>query len=205
MRFLVILLTLSVVNAGTILTPTFMVSTTIPDHDIIGIADTRSVTTSFTEITSIEVAISLSGGWNGDLYAYLSHAGGFCVLLNRPGRTLAVPDGSGSSAISVVFSDLATADIHTALPGSGVVSGRYQPDGRNDDPLTVLDTTLRSAFLDSFIGVNPNGEWTLFIADVSSGSSTVFNSWSLAITAVPEPASTMLVACGLLICLRRRR
>ena len=32
------------------------------------------------------MTLNLSGGWNGDLYAYLVHNSGFAVLLNRVGR-----------------------------------------------------------------------------------------------------------------------
>lgn len=45
---------------------------------------------------TITVTINLTGGWNGDLYAHLVHESGFSVLLNRTGRSLADPDGSGS-------------------------------------------------------------------------------------------------------------
>ena len=205
MRSLFFLLTLSAANAATTATPTFVVSTTIPDNDIIGVADTRTVATGITDISSIEVAITLTGGWNGDLYAYLSHAGGFAILLNRPGRSQVFPDGSGSSGMAVIFSDAATVDIHTAIPGSGMVTGLYQPDGRNVDPTTSLDTTTRSAFLGSFTGLDPSGDWTLYIADTSPGGITNFQSWSLTVTGVPEPSSSLLIGCGVLIFLRRRR
>lgn len=205
MRSILFLLTLSAANAATTATPTFVVSTTIPDNNIIGVADTRTVMTGITEISSIEVAITLTGGWNGDLYAYLSHAGGFSILLNRPGRSVAFPDGSGSSGMAVIFSDAAAADIHTAIPGSGMVTGIYQPDGRNVDPATVLDTTTRSALLGSFIGLDPNGDWTLYIADTSPGVVATFQSWSLTVTGVPEPSAGLLGVCGAFICLRRRR
>jgi len=205
MKSLFFLLTFSVAHAATTSTPTFTVSTVIPDNDIIGVADSRWVSTSITEITSIEVAIHLTGGWNGDLYAYLSHAGGFSILLNRPGRSQGLPDGSPSSGMSVIFSDATTLDIHTAIPGSGMVTGLYQPDGRNIDPTNSLDTTPRSAFLGSFAGLDPNGQWTLYLADTSPGSIANFQSWSLTLTGVPEPSSCLLIGCSAWFFLRRRR
>ncbi len=203
-----ILLTLSLTaaaHAATVATPDFIVSTTIPDNNSIGIADTRAVTSPITSISGIEVSLSLTGGWNGDLYAYLSHAGGFSVLLNRSGRSLAQPEGSSSSGLNVVFTDAATLDIHTSLPGSGPVTGMFQPDARNIDPANSLDTSPRSAFLGSFAGLDPNGDWTLFIADMSPGSTSVFQSWSLNITGVPEPSTVMLCAACAMFLLRRRR
>lgn len=75
----------------------------------------------------INIAITLTGAWNGDLYAYVSHASGFCILINRLGRSLAVPDGSGSAGLDVLFTDTATLDLHTTIPSSGLVTGIPEP------------------------------------------------------------------------------
>jgi hypothetical protein len=40
--------------------------------------------------------------------------------------------------------------------------------------------------------VNPNGTWTLFVADVSGGSISTINGWSLEIIPVPEPINVAL-------------
>lgn len=200
-----LLLTISANAAGTLLDRTFVVSTTIPDNNIIGLADTRAVTSAITSITTLEVAVTLTGGWNGDLYAYLSHAGGFSILLNRPGRSLSFPDGSGSSGMDVLFTDAAVLDLHTSIPATGPVAGIYQPDARNVDPAGVLDTSPRTAFLGSFTGLDPNGDWTLFLADTSPGSTAVLQSWGLKISGVPEPSSGLLVLGGALLLLKRRR
>jgi hypothetical protein len=40
--------------------------------------------------------------------------------------------------------------------------------------------------------MNPNGTWTLFIADLSGGEQSTLVSWSLDITAVPEPVNVAL-------------
>lgn len=187
--------------------PTWNVSTAIPDNNDVGLVSTQTVSaTGITEIESVTVTINLSGGWNGDLYAYLVHDSGFSVLLNRPGRSLSNLDGSAASGMSITFDDSALSDIHTAMPMSGgSVSGTYQPDGRITDPLAVLNTDLRPAMFADFIGIDSNGSWTLFIADQSAGETSTLQSWSLNIVGVPEPSAAMLGVLGMLLLLRRKR
>ena len=56
--------------------------------------------------------------------------------------------------------------------------------------------------------MNPNGTWTIFFADLSSGETSTLNSWSLDITAVPEPVNVALgISAGVfsLVALARNR
>jgi hypothetical protein len=206
MKSLIILLAHAVTaHAAVTASHRFNVSTAIPDFSIIGLADTRQLDTWMTEITSLQVRLEISGGWNGDLYAHLVHESGFTVLLNRAGRDASNPDGSGAAGMDVLLGDAAPADIHLAMPGSGFVTGPYQPDGRTEDPNTVLDTSPRNAFLASFAGKNPNGSWTLYLADVSAGGTSTLVSWTLEITGVPEPSSSLLIAITTLGLLGIRR
>lgn len=188
--------------------PTWSVSSVIPDNDDVGIVDTRMVNLpNFTKIQSVTVFISLAGGWNGDLYAYLVHDTGFSVLLNRPGLSLSNPYGSGSAGMAISLTDSATTDIHTGIPmNGGLVTGTFQPDGRTADPSVVLNTSPRTAMLSSFTDLDPNGDWTLFVADQSAGDVSTLQSWRLSITAVPEPSSVMLLLfSGAALLIRRRR
>src|SRR5258706_15751949 len=60
----------------------------IPDGSMIGMQDTRTVSgVTFNSISDVDVRLTISGSWNGDLYGYLVHDGGFTILLNRLGRT----------------------------------------------------------------------------------------------------------------------
>jgi len=67
--------------------------------------------------------------------------------------------------------------------------------------------------LSSFQGFDPNGEWILFLADVSGGAEISLKSWGLEIESsnqiVPELAPGLLPAAlccvGLLLLARRRR
>jgi len=185
-------------------TTTFSSGSSIPDGSLIGMADTRTLSgITFNNISDVDVRLTISGSWNGDLYGYLVHDSGFTVLLNRVGRTGSSSFGYGDSGFSVTFNDQATrtVDFHLYQTASGYTPGDIQggsawkPDGRNIDPTSsgaTFDSTTPTALLSSFNGLNPNGSWTLFLADVSGGATSTLVSWGLDITgtaAVAEPAS----------------
>jgi subtilisin-like proprotein convertase family protein len=161
----------------------------IPDGSMTGWSDTRNLVGAPNSIGDVSVTLNLSGGWNGDLYAYLVHNSGFAVLLNRVGRTGANEPGYGAAGMNVTLDDTAALNIHSVpMPGTGT----YQADGRNISPLSsrsLFDLTSPTALLRSFNGLNANGNWTLFLADVSGGDVSTVTSWGLDIAAVPEPAS----------------
>lgn len=189
-------------------TLTQTVNAAIPDNNDTGLVAVIPFSSTDTHLTEIEVLIETSGGWNGDLYAYLEHNGQLAVLLNRPGKTINTPAGAASSGMSIRLTDSALSDIHNAISlTAGVAAvGTYQPDARATDPAIVTDESPRSRFLATFTGIDPNGLWTLFIADLSAGDTATLESWSLAITAVPEASTALLAALGsaTLLLLRRR-
>ena len=178
-------------------------SQVIPDNNASGVAFSFNLSAgSPLVITNVTVDLQLSGGWNGDLYAYLSHGSGFAVLLNRLGTTAANPDGSGVSGLNVQFSDSYLTDIHTAL--NNPLTGNFAPDGRNVNPYGALDTDPRTALLGGFNGLDPNGTWTLFFADVSPLATSTIQGWSVNIgTTVPEPNSVALLLLGAVTLLGR--
>ena len=182
------------------------VSTAIPDNNSSGLVSTKMITVDIASIDYITVSLEIEGGWNGDYYAYLQHDTGFSVLLNRPGRTAAKPAGSASSGMSITIGDTGILDTHS-FPNSGVITGSWQPDGRAIDPSLVLDSTVRTALLSDFSGINPNGTWTLFVADLATGDQGTLTSWGITITgeAVPEPSTPMVLSVTLLAYLSRRR
>jgi subtilisin-like proprotein convertase family protein len=163
----------------------------IPDGSLVGWSDTRVVSGLAGAITDVNVGLNLSGGWNGDLYAYLVHSSGFAVLLNRVGRAGTSGPGYGDAGMNVTLDDAAGAGANIHLyGGGGVPTGTFEPDGRTADPVTGNMTPLGTAFLSAFNGMTDgNGNWTLFIADVSGGDVSTLNSWTLQIAAVPEPRS----------------
>lgn len=182
----------------------FGVSKMIPDGTSVGIADTRSIATEIVSITALTVSIETSGGFNGDLYAYHSNGTDLAVLLNRSGRSASDPFGYADEGYQETFDDsAANGDIHlyqeTIDPMFGPITGTWQPSARDIDPGLALDTTPRTATLSSFIGTNPNGNWTLYFADIESGGIATWDSWSMEITGViPEPSMHWLPSFAIL-------
>ena len=173
-------------------------NTAIPDGNVNGLQSTLTFNDAyFDNVLDVNVRLNISGGYNGDLYAYLTHGSGFSVLLNRTGRTGGNSFGYGDAGFNITLDDQNGTDIH-AYGGNGgaQLTGTWQPDARNINPATVLDTDARTAFLNAFNGLDANGGWTLFIADVSGGDVSTLVSWELDITAVPEPTTVALGIFG---------
>src|SRR6476660_6764879 len=152
----------SLADFSTTFTTGFQNSGNIPDGSTIGLADSRTLTgIPFNSIADVNVRLNVSGGWNGDLYAYLTHSSGFTVLLNRVGRSGTSSFGYGDSSVNVTFDEqaLQTADIHFYQTVAGFNAAMLQggtgwrPDGRNVSPLSsgaTIAAASRTALLDSF-------------------------------------------------------
>ncbi len=197
----------------------------VPDGLASGVTDTQNVTTAFNFLTDVNVSLTLSptanggGGYNGDLYVSLVHESGFSVLLNRVGRRTGSSFGYGDVGFNLTLDDSAPADVHSyrlilngdhTTPLTNPLDGSWQPDGRTADPSFVTDLSPRSAGLSSFNGVNPNGAWSLFVADVQTGGLLTLDSWSLNLlgtTVVPEVSTTapLLLVGALLFRVWQRR
>lgn len=171
----------------------------IPDNNLNGLSSSITVNSSISSISDVQVTVDVAGAptaWNGDYYAYLQYSSGLVVLLNNLGGG---PFGSPGNGFTVTFSD-AAANISTApgLASTATLTGTYAPQGGS------LDST--------FGGLNPNGVWTLFIADTQAGGVGELADWSLQITGnaaiagVPDNGNTFAlfgVSAGLLFALKR--
>jgi subtilisin-like proprotein convertase family protein len=173
-------------------------NTAVPDGNVNGLQSTLTFNDAqFTSILDVNVRLNISGGYNGDLYVYLTHGSGFSVLLNRTGRTGSDAFGYGDAGFSITLDDAASSDIHNyGGNGGAALTGTWQPDARNVNPATALNTDPRTAFLSAFNGLDPNGSWTLFVADMVGGDQSTLVSWELDITAVPEPTTVALGIFG---------
>ena len=69
----------------------------------------------------MNVTISVSGGFNGDLYAYLTYNGILVPLLNQAGTTAV---GGGGAEVNLILNGPAA----TGIPPCGAYV--WQPDGR---------------------------------------------------------------------------
>ncbi len=174
----------------------------IRDGNLAGMSSQISVTSVHNSLSDLTVSLNVSGGYNGDLYAYLSHNGVLVPLLNRVGTAGLSSEpqyyfGFSTSGFNLKLDDWAVDNIHDVpSPTSG---SSYVPDSG-------------SASLANFNTYNPNGTWTLFFADLSGGGGTSrMEGWSLSmteLTVVPEPVNVALGlfagAFGIVIVTRSR-
>jgi len=193
--------TLSVSAQGALFSST-QLNQAIPDGTPVGYAHTLTVSGMDSSLVSVSVGFQISGGWNGDLYAYLTHGDTLVVLLNRPGRTAGNAFGYGDSGFNITLGSQGP-DIHdyqtvgTGYPGAiGNPNYSWSADGRNVNPNTVTTESSRTTSLIDYTGMDPNGAWTLFFADMSGGSTSTLGGWSLNIEAVPEPVTVALGIAG---------
>ncbi len=212
--FLCLWITIASAQSTTNYNFTFPVNEAVPDGDPSGLAVTTNLTDMGGTITNVTVSLDVSGGYNGDLYVYLRGPnGGFAVLLNRVGVTDGNAFGYSDTGFDVTFDDSTdNNNIHFyqnyeyQLNGLGQLTGTWSSDGRDIDPQSnpaLFNTTLPTALLTSFNGTDPNGTWTLFLADLSSGAQSTVVGWGLNIETVPEPSTCALLGIGILLAARK--
>ena len=156
---------------------------TIADGNPAGMWNSIAVSGLGSSLSSIAVTLSVSGGNNSGLYAYLTYGDTLAVLLNRPGVTSTTPFGDTGAGLTqtltgtALYSSVSPLESYTAFTTPGT------------------STSLSDGSL--YGGVDPNGTWTLFFADVvGGGGDATLNGWSLDITAVPEPTTWALGIFG---------
>ncbi len=176
------------------------VNTVVPVGNPVGITASETFTGLNPDpITSVSLGLNLLGGYNGALFASLTlqDPNGQTateVLLNQVGLTPDNPFASAGAGFDhLTLTDTATANgtIHNA---PGIPAGAWQPDS----PVTLDDT---------FAGLTADGTWTLFIADLDSGTpAPTLADWNLNVTTAdsvittPEPGqATGMAILGLIV------
>jgi len=206
----------SLVSAQVITTNNYSLSPNagIPDGSPVGLLEQFTATGLAGSITNVTVHLDITGGFNGDLYAYLVNPQGqLTVLLNRVGVTASNQFGYNDSGMNITLDGLAANNIHTYAsggPGSYSLSGTtWAADGRNIDPQaagTVFDSASTAANLSLYQNTAPNGVWTFFIADLSGGGgNATLNNVVLSIMTVPEPQTWVMLGGGLAVLFLYRR
>lgn len=194
---------------------TMEVGSMIPDNDPNGLAISTNLTGINGNISDVTVGLDITGGYNGDLYAYLvGPNGGYAVLLNRVGTGDGNTSGYSDSGFNITLDDSGAYDnVHyyqnddPTITG-GVLTGTWASDGENVDPQgDLVGSAPSTATLASFYGTNPNGTWVLFLSDLSPGGVSTVTDWTLNIdtSAVPEPETWVMLGTGLILLAGIRR
>ncbi len=200
---LVVLALVQTATATIVVSQDWSVNQALPDGNPAGLAVSQTFSGLYegvanAGIDNVAVNLTISGGYNGDLYGYLTlqNANGTytAILLNRVGRNDASGFGSAASGfdnITLVGAGVYQ-NIHDATPVSG---GTYLADGRavNPNGNTGVSPT---AGLEMLNNQSANGTWTLFLADMAGGDRSTLVSWGLDISVVPEPTMWALIGFG---------
>jgi len=166
---------------------TFSSGGAIPDGNPVGatfsgtVSDAAGIT-----VSGLTVGLNISGGYNGNLYAYLVAPNGTLVMLmNQPGVSPGNPFGASGSGMNITLQDgLSDHGSIQSETSSPALSGSYNAEGS----------------LAGYSGSAANGTWELFFADdVNGGGTSTLTSWSLGITAVPEPVNAALGIFGAMV------
>jgi subtilisin-like proprotein convertase family protein len=174
------------------------------------LVSTVTVTGESEPVGGVRVFLEVSGEFNGDLFVYLTHLDHTSILLNRAGRSDLREFGYGDPGLTVAFQDDAqNGDIHTyrlALYGSHSIpvavpplTGFWAPDGRNVDPASVTELSVRDAPLAVFLDLPRNGDWSLFATDCAAGNTQVLERWGIEFIPVPEPSPQMLLSVAAVV------
>ncbi len=162
----------------------------IPFDDIYGYTNSINVVGAAGQLQNVTVQLNISGGHNGDLYSYLYHDGQMVQLLDNTGTGPDAIDGYGDPGFAITLSDSGTPGLHyyeTNNPqfnGDGQLIGNWQPDS---DGATLGGT---------FANQDPNGEWSIFIANLSPDDESTLVSWSLNLTTTPQSAEVLTVSAN---------
>ncbi len=176
---------------GSVYDETYTVNTAIPNGNPVGVTFTENVTSgdlpAGSVISGLSVALNIGGGYNGGLVAYLVAPNGTLVsLLDQPGVSGSNPFGYAGAGLNVTLADGNPGIQSTSETAGAVFSGTYGAAGT----------------LASVDGSAADGNWTLFFANLTSGGANgELTSFTLDLTAVPEPVGMGLGIFGGLVAL----
>jgi len=203
--FAFVLLSLAVVNPALADVVGSGTGFVIPDNNPAGASST--ITFSDDRVITGNLVVTLTGlthTWVGDVTATLiapdstSHTLFFRIRKTTPGGTGDSSDFGGN----YIFSDAAAGDIWAEAlskdANTPLDPGSYRTTAEGSAAFTTMDSV--------FAGLSTQGAWTLRMADLAGSDTGSLGSWSLSMSAVPEPNSlTLLAVAGLTVLAKRRR
>ncbi len=152
----------------------------IPDNDPEGVSRTLTVPDNQGVLIGAVVWVELSHHFAGDLIVTLSHGATTVPLVVRVGRTGSGDGDSSDFQGRYVFADQAAGDLWPAAAAAGaaeaIAPATYRPTGpwAGSAPL--------AASLDSFIGNDPAGTWSLSVVDSKANDRGTQIRWGLVLT-----------------------
>ena len=186
----ILLGSMGLAQGQTLVSQTFTNGLSIPEDNPGGLVAVGTFTDASPQflIAGLTVQLNISGGYNGNLTAYLETPDNVMVeLMSQPGVAI---NGFGASGpgMNITFTDAASQNIQNET-SSLFLTGNYH---------AITDLATLGSLLSP--GGRANGDWVLFLTDqtVGGGISTL-NSWTLNINTVapiPEPGSLALVLLG---------
>ena len=177
---------------------TFSGAGDIPQMNPVGLVSVGTVSGISGRVTGMSLDLTVLGGFNGDLYAYLvaPNQTTAATLLGTPGGNF---DQAGSG-YQITLTGTGAGINGVAQDWGTPVTGIYQP---------VVD--LLGTFGSYLTANGANGDWRLFLANQSNGGQSTLGTWNLTFittAAVPEPeqvaAISLLGLIGLMVGSYRR-
>lgn len=158
----------------------------IPVGNWVGMTSVGHVSGSSPDpVTGMSLNLNISGGFNGDLYAYLVAPDQTTTasLLGTVGGNFTQVGSGYDITLASGHQNINSATQH----GGALVTGTYSP-------VVDLMTTFGS-YINTHGG--PGGDWRLFVANQSvGGGQSTLGTWSLnfTTTAVPEPEQVVAIS-----------
>ncbi len=175
----------------------------------------------YDKIVDVEMSLWLNHGAVGEVFAKLeSPSGTVITIINRPGLSGAA-DGEGrtgnnarlSPDVEFRFYDDASVSAEEMGKDLTGIESAYVHDRSGTEYAPYADESIHDGGFAAFTGEDPDGTWTLYVADtaqtwmggIDSGQGGELHRWKLDITVIPEPATLAVFGMGGALLAARRR